>query len=257
MNFDYFWYGINEADPALNFRVFSMAHLIWLLITLAGIFICVLCYVKGNNKTRSNIRFIIALILIFSEFYKMSLMAMKGTAPKDYLPLEVCSLAEYMILIDAMWPDNRITKQLLAFAFFPAAVMALAFPATTRTPVINVFTLRFFLFHGGIAAYFLMRYIAGEIKPKYIGLWGSHAFFLGLALLMYPFDIKNGYNYMFVADYEGNPMLKILWDIAGGKGGPAYIFVLAVFVLLIFHLFYAFYRLADLRAGRKKNKQIS
>lgn len=258
MTFDNFWFvktDTNTFSEDMPFGVFTPGHLIWVLITLAVIIICALCYVRGNNKTRANIRYIIALAMIFTEFWKISLCALKGVPPNEYLPLEVCSLGEYMILIDSMWPDNRITKQLLAFAFFPATVMALAFPTAIGYPSFGFIIIRFFVMHGGIAVYFVCRYAAGEIKPKYVGLWGSHLFFLGLAIIMHQFDVRNGLNYMFLTDPLGNPVLQLLWDISGGKGGAPYIFALAVFVAIILHIFYGIYRLDAARAGRKRRKQ--
>jgi hypothetical protein len=60
---------------------------------------------------------------------------------------------------------------------------------------------------------------------------------------------------MFLTDPLGNPVLQLLWDISGGKGGAPYIFALAVFVAIILHIFYGIYRLDAARAGRKRRKQ--
>ncbi len=61
-----------------------------------------------------------ALFLIFFEIFKQCVVGLTGAPALVTMPLELCSFAEYTILADAMWPKNRILKQLLVFAFLPA-----------------------------------------------------------------------------------------------------------------------------------------
>ncbi len=185
--------------------------------------------------------------MIFSEIFKMSVLAIRGTDAGEYLPLEICSLAEYLILIDAIWPDHDIIKQQLAFTFLPGAIMALLFPPTISYPVINAVTFRFFLFHGSIAAYVIARFAAGEVKPRYGGLWMSLAICFVIAVLMQRFDMAHGYNFMFMNGHYDNPVLKLFWDVSGGNGGIMYILALAVFAAAVMHIAYFIYRLADKR----------
>ncbi len=251
MTFEYLWYSqyqVRSMPYDITFGTFSAAHLVWLAICAAVIVLFVRLYIKGDGRRRADMRRVTALFMIFSEFFKMSLMAIQGIHPEEYLPIEICSLAEYFILIDSMWPDNKALKQMLSFTFLPAAVMALLFPAAVQFPAVNIYTIRFFLFHAGIAAYVIARYAAGEIKPRYYGLWISLAVTLAVAIAVRRFDIAFGFNFMFLIDPFGNPMLSLLWNAAGGKGGAPYIAVLTAFTGFVMHIAYLVYRVI----GRKR-----
>lgn len=259
MSFDYFWYNadqIRSHPDNIAFSVFSLSHIIWLVIII--IFIILYCrfYLKGDDKRRRNMRCCLALFMIFSEIAKMCLMDLTGATAHGYLPLEICSLAEYMILIDSMWPDKDIIHQMLLFAFLPGGLMALAFPGAAGSyTAFNIFTIRFFLFHGGIVAYVIARYMVGEIKPRYRGLWMSLAITFVIGLIMQRFDLSFGFNFMFLTDPQGNPMLKLIWDISGGNGGMPYLCALTVFVCLVMHVMYLVYRFIENNRVLRQNRQ--
>ncbi len=59
-----------------------------------------------------------ALFLILFEISKQCVSQPVGVPAGQYLPLELCSFAEYAILIDAFCPRNRFGEQLLAFASY-------------------------------------------------------------------------------------------------------------------------------------------
>ena len=153
----------------------------------------------------------------------------------------ICSFAEYTALIDALWPQNRFFKQLMAFAFLPAALIAILLPTVTAYPPLSFYAIHQFLLHAGIAAYIIARYAAGEIKPRYVGLWLTLLVTALLAGLIYPIDLAFDTNFMFLMRHLNNPALKLIWDLTGGTGGIAYILGLAVLVTIVFHLVYAVY----------------
>ena len=164
------------------------------------------------------------------------------------------SFSEYAILADAFWPENRVLKQLMAFAFLPSAFMALAFPTVTAYPPVSFYAIHQFVLHAGIAAYIIARYAAGEIRPRYAGLWISVLVIGILAIPIYLLDLKFGANFMFLVDHANNPVLKLLWDLAGGNGGLAYVFAVVAFTAFVLHVVFGIYVLIGRISGRTSGK---
>ncbi len=147
---------------------------------------------------------------------------------------------------------NRILKKLMAFAFLPAAIMALAFPTVTAYPPISFYTIHQFVMHAGIVAYIVAKYVAGEIRPRYTDLWISVLLISVIALQIYLIDLKFEANFMFLTNHSGNPVLKLMWDISGGDGGLVYVAALVAFITLVLHIVFVIYVLIGRATGKAK-----
>ena len=240
-----FWIYRDGSDPSVEngFEIFSAAHFIWLgVLFLLGL-IYTINYRKCDEKGRENLRKGLAVALILYEIIHQCMCAFAGVPRGLYLPLEICSLGEYTILFDALWPENRFTKQFLAFAFLPAALIALTFPTANIYPPISIYAMHQFLMHGAIVTYVIARYSKGEIKPRYMGIWVSILAVTIIIIPIYFLDSHFGVNYMFIMNNEGNPALSAVWDLTGGGGGIPYILGLQVTVVLVMHIMYLIYRI--------------
>ena len=240
-----FWTYRDGNDPTVEggFEIFSKPHFIWLGVLFLFTLIYAIFYYRSGEKSRSNMRKSLAIFLIMYEIFHQSVSSFVGVPRGLYLPLEFCSLAEYTIMFDALWPENRITKQFLVFPFLPAAIIALTFPTANIYPPISMFAMHQFIMHGLIVAYVIARYTAGEIKPRYYGLWISFIALLIILIPIYHIDKTFGVNYMFIMGNEGNPALTAVWNLTGGNGGIPYIIGLASLVLLVMHIMYFIYKL--------------
>ncbi len=252
MDRELFWiYGKNAEELGdIGFAWYSVPHLIYLALLLLFILLFTAGYRRGGEKRRDDMRKLLALFLLFFEIFKQCIDSLHGLPPGVYLPFELCSLAEYVILFDAVWPENRITKQLIALAFLPSAFMALLMPSANIYPPFSFFAIHQFVMHGGIVAYIIARYAAGEIFPRYYGIWLS-LFFVDLAVIpVYCVNIHYAKNYMFLAHHENNIVFQTIWDLTGGQGGLAYVLGLEIFVTLVMHIVFAiFVLLRRLRGG--------
>ena len=251
MDWELFWIQelkLAERGLDVGFGTFSIVHFLWLafIAVLAAAYIFL--YRRGGEDRRDNMRKIMGVFLILFEITKQIVMALTGVPVNEYLPLEICSFAEYSILIDAMWPKGRFLKQPLAYLFLPSAVMALSFPTVVVYPAINFYTIHQFLMHAGIMIYVLARISTGEIRPAYIGIWTSMAKLLVLVVPVYLIDLTFEKNFMFLTFHQNNPVLKMLWDVSGGSGGLIYIAGITVFILLVLHIVYLIYRLTKVTA---------
>ena len=248
-----FWTYIDgSAEAGKGFACFSLPHLLWLAVLAAAIFFFTFAYKKGGEKRRDYLRKIMALFLIFFEIFKQCVVGLTGAPVTKHLPLQICSFAEYTILIDALWPGNRLFKPVLCYAYLPAAFMALLFPTVTAYPPISFYAIHQFVMHAGIIAYILARCAAGDMHMNYKGVWVALGLILVPVLPVYLIDKISDINYMFLLRHSNNPALKFIWDLSGGNGGFAYILGLAVLVLLMFHFIFVIFTLVQKFGRRKK-----
>ena len=245
--FEIFWaYSDTLAENGIEgFSYFSLPHFIWLFIMAAGIVLYAFSYCKGSEVRRNNLRKGMAVFLILFEFMQIGVMALTDAPVKYYLPLHMCSLAEFMILFDALWlkGKSRMGGQILIFEFLPAAFSSLVMPTSVIYPPYNFYVIHQFLLHGGIVAYIIAEYASGEIRPRYVGIWQA---MLACYIEMFPIyfiDKAFDLNYMFLMEHWDNPLLKLLWDLSGKKGGIPYIFALSIMVIVFMHICYLIYRL--------------
>ena len=100
-----------------------------------------------------------------------------------------------------------------------------------------------FVLHASILAYIIARYAAGEIRPRYVGLWVFVLVISILAVPIYLVDLKFGANFMFLTNHTNNPVLKLLWNLSGGNGGLPYVFALVIFITLLLHILFGIFTL--------------
>lgn len=246
MSFDNFWLYTEKATGEkldVGFDLYSTGHLIWLLIIAIGIAIMIPIYLKGSEERQTKIKKIFALILLISEIIKDIIVMVIGAPIAAYLPLHLCGYAIFFLLADAFLPNQKVTGQLISYAFGPGALAALLFCSWTMLPLFwNFMTIHSFLFHGVIVCYLLMRLLNGEIKPSYKGLWITVGTMAALAVPAYIVDMITGYNYMFIYEVQRNSPLEIAWEIFGTRfGKPGYVFGAILLVTIIFHVLYLIY----------------
>ena len=230
-----------NAIGGKGFSTFSLPHIIWLAALFGGIVLFALMYRKAQIARRDGMRKAIALFLILSEIAKQCIVALTGAPVLTHLPLHICSFAEYAILIDAFWPENRFLGSLLCYAFLPSALMAMLFPTATAYHPISFYTIHHFLLHAGITAYIIARYSSGEVRINYKGIWVTLAAIIILIIPIYYIDKTFNLNFVFLIDHGENPVLKFIWDLSGGTGGIPYIAGLGVLVLIIIHVTYGIF----------------
>ena len=248
MRIENFWdYIPPQGAEEPGFGLFTKAHFTWLLVLAVLIAFFVIVYYRGEENRRDNMRKWTALFLIGIEILKQCVGSLNAIPPGTYLPMEMCSFAEYTILIDAMWPRGRTTKQMLAFAFLPAAIMALVMPSSTIYPAISFYAIHQLVMHAAIVAYIIARYKASEISPRYSGIWLTLLIINFIIIPIYLVDVRYSNNYMYLRGHAENAIIKMIWDLTGGQGGILYIIGLEILVALVMHITYGIYRLIDLR----------
>ena len=233
----------------VGFGTFSPVHFLWLALMASGIAVFAVCYRRCQERGRDNMRKASALFIILFEIFKQCVVALTGVSNVETLPVELCSMAEYAMLADAMWPEKRFLRQPFLYLFLPAALMALLLPTVVVYPAFSFYTLHQFLMHAVIAAYIIARCAAGEFRAAYTGIWTSVAKLLPVVAAVYWIDLHFGNSYMFLTDPYGNPVLELVWRLTGNRGGLPYIGGLLLLIIVVLHAVYGIYRL--LRRGKK------
>ncbi len=260
LDLTYFWTNtqqIEEQGLAIGFSLYEPGHLAW-LAAIAVFSALVSGKYKGlDDARRRKVRRFFAIAIVLMEVYRDSVLYLTGNFRVEYLPLHLCSYAILGLLLNAFSPGQKIEKvsgQLIAYAFMPGAVSALLFCNWTEYPFLNYMCIHSFVFHGWIVCYMVMRYRAGELAPSYRGAWQSLLFLVLLGGPLFAFNRAFGTNFMFLNEAsEGSPLVP-LWNIFGRTFGyPGYLAAIVVLAALIFHILWLGYFLAG--KGREKREK--
>ena len=250
-------YQILDQGLDIGFKLYSPGHLIWLAVLAVFIGLFSQYYKKKNTGERCRIRKIFAVLIVFSEIYKDTILIIMGAPMMQYLPLHLCSFAIFGMVADAFWPERKTAGQMFAFLFLPGAAAALLFCNWTCYPFWNFMNIHSFVFHGWIICYSIMNYRSGDIRPFYRGLWKSVGILVLAAIPIYVFNRWTGQNYMFLnVPSEGSP-LTVLWDIFGTQfGSTGYVGSMIALVILVLHVIFAIYCFLDKVLGNRRKEEI-
>lgn len=277
MNFQYFFINqleISQQALDIGFELYSAGHLIWLAVLMVAAFLISNYYKNldghgsiqilsnavdspGNprigRQRQRHMRQFFAVALACSEMIKDAIVYFTGFWSAEYLPFHLCGLAIFTLLADAFCENQKLTGQLIAYAFMPGAMSALLFCNWTEYPFLNFMNIHSFVFHGGIVFYMVMRYRNGEIRPTYRGLWVTFAMVAVLVGPLFWFNTRFDTNFLFLNEAsEGSPLVPI-WNLFGAKYGyPGYLAGCAALVIVVFHGLYLLYSLLGRRSGKRK-----
>ena len=224
------------ASGDLGYGQFSKKHLSLIFLVCLSTIIYSLIYINCDINIQIIIRKIIAITLLILEIIKQIVLYKTPVKQSDYLPLEICSLAAYLIMFDALLPTNRLFIQVLLTLFLPAALMAIIFPTTVKLPIFNFFTIHQFLFHALIIQYIIACLINREISINYLSFWKSLLIVVIIVFFVYIIDTIFNKNFMFLKDTYDNSMLKIIENKTGK--GYKYTLGLVLFAIIVTNIFY-------------------
>lgn len=239
-----FWEQNISPEENIGYNLFSKKHIGMLIGVIVFTFFITLIYMHSSIAMQTTIRKTIAITLIIIEIMKLLVIHLNHGDVLNYIPIEICSIAGYCIMIDAFNPNVTFIREMLLILFLPAAIMALIYPTTVAQPTFNFFTIHQFVFHGLIIAYVIMRFAYKEIVVDYAGVWKSIFTILCIASVVYIIDRLSNRNYMFLTGDEDNSMLKKLTALSGG--GIKYTLLLVLFCIFMIHVFYFIFKLLGL-----------
>ena len=197
---------VETIEDGLGFPQFGWLHLAWLaaciLVTVAN---CI-WYHRLGETGRGRWEKTVALLLIADEAFKVVCLLIGKRFLPDYLPLHLCSINIFLILIHA-WKKSQVLNNFLYVVCIPGAMAALLFPSWTELPPANFMHLHSFTVHILLAMYPLVLAVNGVLKPKLKAVPGCMLMLLGMAIPVYFLNRLLDTNFMFLMfAEEGNPL---------------------------------------------------
>ena len=248
---EFFHYFFGKGEE-VEFREFSLAHLIPILLMIAVI---LLIWRFGDKlrscKNEKSIRFALAFAMIISEmsyFWRLVGVPDLDANPVDHLPITVCGwaivFASYMIVT-----KSQSLFDIVYFWLFSGTVFALITPTViTYTGPTRFRYYQFWLEHTlGYIAIFYMIFVH-NMRPTVKSAVKSYSLLTVLAAVAFAANriLGPGANYLFMAKPEDTPsVLDIL--------PPNFVlrlFVMAAVVTLMFFLAYLPWLIKDRRAKK-------
>ena len=223
---------------------FSKKHILLLVSVIIFTIIYTIFYINCDPLKQIQIRKIIAIILIVIEILKIIVISIIPVKLSENLPLEICSIAGYLIMIDALVSMDRLFLLGLLTLFLPAAIMALIFPTTYVLPIFNFFTIHQYLFHELIVMYVIGCFVNKEITVTYIGYLKAVVLLCVIVFITYHFDKRFKKNYMFLIDPYNNTMLEKLYRISGG--GYKYPIAISLFAFMVTNITFVIFKLLSM-----------
>lgn len=249
LDFSYFFAPASEIPSALQLPLYGPTHLIWLgLIVVASLLIA---FVYRSLRARSRTRFkrSLALFIILFEVLRQLIYLQLGRYEWGLLPLHLCGVTEFAILMYA-YTSNKYVKESLYALGIVGALMALLFADWLIYPVLHFQSIHSFVQHGALFSFILMLLISGELKPKAAHLpW----VFTGLIVLMVPLYFLNGFlntNFFFLSYPSPGSPLVLFEQWVGNPGYIGLTFLLLMLVWVIMYLPFIKVRRRYKEAGR-------
>ena len=189
---DYF--KVENIEYTTNgFGLFSWGHLLWILIGIA--FCIAMCMIYRKTARRKATRYIVVFSAVFLELFRAFLLIRSNQYDVYRLPLHLCGISVYLILIHALTDNSKLWQFLYAFCF-PGAVFAILFPDWYYYPLFNVLTSIGFELHILIVTYILMQLC--EHRPDIRSAPRNLLIMALIALPVFFFNRIVDANYMFL-----------------------------------------------------------
>ncbi len=243
----------SETIPkGMGFSLFSPSHLLWLALAVLLPLGIGLRYRDKDAAGKVRWRKALAWGLAVLTAGKWVILFLGGNADAGYLPLHLCSINLFWILLHAYRPFPALDNYLYLVCF-PAAWFALLFPEWTGLPPFtNALAVIEFLFHILLELYPVVLWTNGglAIHPRHV--FGAYGILLAEAVPVYLLDRLGGFNFMFLRyPPEGNNPMSWGKEHLGSHLLPA----LFLLILTSVVLYLADLLLRRARAARKQSLQ--
>ena len=143
----YFWTIQEHVPDGLGFRLFGIAHLLWLGgIVLAVLAIALTCR-RWKPETVHRLLCGLTWAALLLEICKDGVLLYTGQFRPNYLPLDLCGLSIFVEFAAVRNPRPLLLEPVYSLSL-PGACLALLFPNWFSLPLWNFFSLHSFLLHG-------------------------------------------------------------------------------------------------------------
>lgn len=202
----YFLDTVDTIPEGLGFSHFDGIHLMWLAVLVIAVIANSILFGKLSPKGQEKWQKIVALLIVLDEAWKILWLIIGGNYSAGYLPLHLCSINIFLIVLHCFKPSATLDNFLYTVCI-PGALAAALFPTWTELPVAN-----FMHLHSSTVHILLVLYpavlainkklqISWKVIPKCMGM------LVAMAVLIYFVNLLLDTNFMFLMRAEkGNPL---------------------------------------------------
>lgn len=211
-----FWTFYTNIDTLTSpFRVFGLSHLIYIIATIAAIYLIFKNYKQCDSAKRLKWQHGIAWYLFIQEMFFYTWTWAGSHEFFEVLQLELCTFCLFLDF-STIFHKNKQVRFFSAVIGFIGAPIALIYPATVADiyPAFSYRLLNFFMTHGAYIVFALMLLQDEELLTQK-RLYKDFAILAGLLIAVYFFDLKFGTQYMFVGTPPNIPIIRMVYDIVG------------------------------------------
>lgn len=96
-----FWDTVDTIGEGFGFSLFGARHLVTLALYIAFAALSCKRYKAADEKKRAQLRKLFAVLLLADEAFKQIGLQIGGNFNWDYLPLHLCSINIFLIVLHA------------------------------------------------------------------------------------------------------------------------------------------------------------
>ena len=231
-----------------GFSLFEAAHIWWLISSAVIVAAAAVAGRIADRETNLRISRWLAVAVIFFHFAECVHRMHIGTYGINALPLHICAISSYMVIIHTFRP-NRILGELLFCPGIIGAIAAMLYPNWTEYAPLSIMSITCFLAHVFIIAYALHAIIIGLITPS-VRRWYIPVIYSAVyAACIIPFDKHFHMNFGFLAGPSPGSPLVALAEVFG-YGTGYYVGYALITVTGVFLCYGIYYLIRSVSAGR-------
>ena len=228
------FFDTTETIPeGLGFDAYGPLHITWLVCLAAVLALVSFWYKRAGEGWRNRILKGLAVTIFVSEIIRDAIFIIGDTFTVDMLPLHLCGINIFIILVYAFYPKEVLAEYLYAVCM-PGALAALLFPSWTALPITSFSHNHSFWVHLWLFMFpFLL--LVGGFKPQFKRLWKSLPYALPVVVFVYIFNKIFDTDFMFLnGGGQGNPIAFF----ASILGDPLYIISIPFLIAIVWGAMY-------------------
>ncbi|MGG1690527.1 TIGR02206 family membrane protein [Heyndrickxia ginsengihumi] len=216
-----------------SFHLFSIEH----LLTIAVIVVLstlLFVYQNGLKKLRSEIRYMLAFLLIISDTLQHCWLVSEHVwSLKKDLPLQLSDIAAILAVVMLLTKSYRLF-QFMYFAGLGSSIQAILTPDLGHFSFPHFQYIEFFVSHGGVVLACLFMVVAFNYKPTIPSMWASFFIVNLYGAVIFFLNKLLGANYLYIMKKPRNTSIL---DYLGPW--PWYLLSMELVILLSFYLLYS------------------
>ena len=203
---EFFLNTVDTIPDGKGFEPFGILHISWLCILAVIVVLNCLLLKKFTNSQQRIWQKTVAYLIVLDEVFKVTMLVAGGNYSVSYLPLHLCSINIFMILLHSYKP-SKLLDNFLYTVCIPGAVAALLFPTWTELPIGNFMHIHSFTVHILLAMYPLTLALSGKMQLSWRMIPKCLLLLLLMAIPIYVINLLLDTNFMFLMEADaGNPL---------------------------------------------------